>query len=152
MSKLKKKFNIMDIIIILVVIAVCAAVVLVMGTNKQLPKAEEPATVVLEIPQKSESFCNAAQEGDIIKDTNTKKEWGKIIKKEVKPAETILTSAEEGKFVKSLVPDLYDVYLTISFNSGKEDVAKIGKSVYIQSHDYACTGFVVEILDEEAQK
>ncbi len=148
---MKKKFNIIDLVIILVVIAVTAAVIMIMGIKEE-PVYTEPVTVVVEVRQRTESFCDIPKEGDIIINATTKQEIGSLVKKEVLPAKIINTSAEEGKFVNAEIPGYCDLYLTVKLHSGT-DVAKIGKSLYVQSRDYACTGFVVDVLDsEEAQK
>ena len=145
-----KKFNIMDVIIILVIIAVTAVVIKVMAIKSAQEDLEKVA-VVLEVTQRDKYFRDAPQVGDVIIDASTKEEIGTLLKKEVKPAVSTNTSVTDGKFTKAEMPDHYDLYLTVELKADEED-AKIGRSLYIQSHNYACTGFVVDILDEEEAK
>ncbi len=145
----KKRFNIMDAVIVLAVVAVIAAVILVMGINPKTT-AGGTKTVVLEVKEKTEEFCLIPQEGDIILDAATKEEIGKVVGKRTEEAEIILTSAEEGKAVKSKIPDRYSLYLTLELHTGL-DKAKIGKSMYIQGHTYACSGYVVEVVEPKEE-
>ncbi len=148
---MKKKFNIIDLVIVLVIVAVTAAVIMIMGI-KDKTEQTQPKTVVVEVRQRSENFCNTPQEGDIIINATTKEEIGTLLKKEVVPATNIVSSVEDGTFVNAEIPEYYDLYLTISIHSDT-DIAKIGKSLYVQSHNYACTGFIVDVPEnEEVQK
>ena len=149
---MKKKFNIIDLVIVLVIVAVSAAVVMIMGVKEKVPENVNTRTVVVEVRQRSKNFCNTPKEGDIIINATTKEEIGTLIKKDVVPAKNLVTSVEEGKFVNAEIPGYYDLYLTIKLHNDA-DVAKIGKSLYVQSRKYACTGFIVDVPEnEEAQK
>ncbi len=144
---MKKKFNIIDLLIIIIALVVICAVVWVLRINKTA-NTGETRTIVMEIKQKSESFCTYPKEGDIITDAATKQEIGTLVGFQQKPATINLTSSEEGKFVESDIEGYYDVYLTIELHSNLEN-AKVGKSMYIQSQQYAGSGYVVNVLESE---
>ena len=152
---MKKKFNIIDLVIVLAIVAVIAAVVLFMGTKQDANSKKDDVktqTVIVEVRQKAESFYNVPQEGDVIIDSATKKKIGTLVKKEVVPSKNIVTSLEEGKFVNSEIPGYCDLYLTLRLQTN-ENVSKIGKGMFVLSQNYACTGTVIDILeDEEEQK
>ena len=149
---MKKRFNIIDLVIVLVIVAVSAAVVMIMGVKEKVPENVNTRTIVVEVRQRSENFCNTPKEGDIIINAITKEEIGTLLKKEVVPAKDLVTSVEDGKFVNAEIPGYYDLYLTIKLHTDT-DVAKIGKSLYVQSRNYACTGFIVDVPEnEEVQK
>ena len=149
---MKKKFNIIDLVIVLVIVAVSAAVVMIMGVKEKVPENVNTRTIVVEVRQRSENFCNTPKEGDIIINAITKEEIGTLLKKEVVPAKDLVTSVEDGKFVNAEIPGYYDLYLTINLHADA-DIAKIGKSLYVQSRNYACTGFIVDVPEnEEVQK
>ncbi len=145
----KKRFNVIDTLIVLAVIGVIAAVILVMGITPET-SASDTKTVVLEVKEKTEEFCRVPKEGDIILDAATKEEIGKVVGKRTEEGEIILTSAEEGKAVKSKIPDRYSLYLTLELHTGL-DKAKIGKNLYIQGRTYACSGYIVEVIEPKEE-
>ncbi len=147
MNKVKKKFNIIDLAIILIAVVIIGAVAFVLGVNTDSPQAAAK-TMVMEVKQRSESFCSIPKEGDIILDASTKEEIGTLVSAKSVPATINAASAEEGKFVKSEIEGYYDLYLTIKLHSNPE-VAKTGKSIYIQSKTYACSGYVIDVMESE---
>ena len=140
----KKKFNITDALIILVVLVVAAAAVFVLSAKDASPQGKTK-TIVVEFKEKTEEFCSIPQIGDNILDAATKQELGTLVDIKKEAASTNTTSVEEGKVVKTLIPNRYTLYLTIELNSAT-DSAKIGKSMYIQGRTYACSGYVVEVV------
>jgi len=143
----KKKFNIIDILAILVVIAVIAAVAFVVGGKPQVTQPKSKS-VILEVKEKTESFCKVPQSGDILWHSDTKAEIGKVISKEIKPAYGDINSMEEGVILSSPIPDKYNLYLTVEVY-GLDSEPKVGTAMNIQGRKYMCTGYVVEIPQSE---
>ncbi len=143
----KKKFNIIDILAILVVIAVISAVAFVIGGKPQISQPKV-TTVVLEVREKTEAFCSVPQSGDILLDSDTKMEVARVISKETKPSYGDMTSMEGGNIVNSPIPDRYDLYLTLDVY-GLETEPRIGTGMNIQGKKFMCTGFIVDIVDSE---
>ena len=146
----KKKFNIIDIIIVAVIIAVIAGVCTMLfgKTDTSAPNAPKYSkTVVIEGLQKSQTFCNLVKEGDKIFDTVSKKELGVLKSKEIKDDTVQTTASEEGKIKKVPVPDKYDIYLTIEVTN-PEITANIGTNISIHSKMYVLSGHIVDIIDD----
>ncbi len=144
----KRKLNIIDIIILIIAIAVIFAVgLLLFGKKDTATKGPQfSRTVVVEVLQRDENFCMIPKEGDKIFDVTTKKEVGTLKAKEINPATTNTTSMEEGKTLKTPVPDKYDMRLTIEVTN-PEIVSNIGANLSIHSKMYVVSGHVVDIAD-----
>jgi len=141
----KKKFNLIDICIVLAAVVIAAACVFVLGAKAPGTQAETK-TVVIEIREKTEDFCKIPQKGDVILDAATKQELGTLIETEKTEAFTSVASVEDAKMVKTRIPDRYHLYLTVEMHSMTQD-AKIGKSMYIQGRTYACSGYIVDVVE-----
>jgi len=139
-----KKFNLIDIIVILVILAVTASALLIL--SKKPVATQNTRTVVLEVKEKSESFCKIPQKDDVLIDAITKIEMGKLVSKDMKKSTSDLTSLTDSKIVKSEMIDKYDLYLTIEMNNFEKE-PRVGTALSIQGRTYTCSGFVVEVVD-----
>lgn len=144
----KRKFNIIDIIILIIAVAVILAVaILLFGKKDTATKGTQYSrTIIVEVLQRDESFCSLPKEGDKLFDVTTKKEVGTLKAKEITPAMTNTTSMEEGRILKTAVPDKYDMRLTVEVTN-PEIVSNIGANLSIHSKMYVVSGHVVDIAD-----
>ncbi len=148
----KRKFNIIDIIIIVIAIAVIFAIGLLLFGKKDNAAIgpQYSKTVIVEVLQRTEDFCNLPKEGDKLFDVTTKKELGTLKAKEINPAMTDTTSMEEGKILKTPVPDKYDMRLTIEVTN-PEIISNIGANLSIHSKMYVVSGHVVDIIANDGE-
>ncbi len=144
----KRRFNIVDILIVLVLAAVIAAACFFLaGQKEQNEAAAVSKTVVFEAKEKTEEFCTLPKEGDIIWEGTKKVEFGRIKSVEKKPATTDTTSLKDGTMVKAEIPGLYDLYLTIEVTNPTVDTS-VGKMMWINSRMYKSNGYIIEAVTE----
>lgn len=136
-----KKFNVIDIIIVVVLLgAVCAGFLLGGGS-----KADDGKTklITLEIPEKREGFSENVVIGDKATDKVEKKEIGIVTAVEVKPCEKNSYDRDNGGIVKTAIPMRENVYVTIETDADTE--IEVGKSLSIITKHFAGAGYVVGI-------
>ena len=144
----KRRFNIVDILIVLVLAIVIAAACFLLTCQKEQDElAAVSKTVVFEAKEKTEEFCSLPKEGDIIWEGTKKVEFGRIKSVDKKPATTETTSLKDGTMVKAEIPDLYDLYLTIEVTNPSVDTS-VGKMMWINSRLYKTNGYVIEAVSQ----
>ncbi len=159
MEKKRIKFNITDILIILVVICLAAA-----GWSIISDKGESTATSVsnvsftVEINKCDKAFGEAIKIGDDIYDSLKGGYYGKVERVEIKPETTVAQHTDTGTFSLETYPDRYSVYVTVKgtpttmtegnimFASQK---VKVGNMTYLKSAGYVGFGYVTDIQIHE---
>lgn len=158
----KKKFNFVDVLIVLVVLAVVFAGVKVLsGKEGKMTTAVRDVSFTVEVAKSDKSFADAIKIGDDIYDSKKGGYYGKVTGVEVKPATGIGANTAEGKYVISEFEGKYDVYITVSgtptsvtdgnimFASQK---VKVGEEMFLKSAAYVGYGYAVDVhFDGEAQ-
>ncbi len=147
----EKKLNAIDIgVIVIIAIVIIAAAILLLPKKSTDSSASDgknasTQTVVLEVKKKTETFCNAVQVGDEVKDPSNMKKIGKIVSIDRVPSTAYTVSPEDASFVVATVPDNYDMYVTVELN-GVKDTKRIGTSLSIRGKKYICQGYIVDII------
>ena len=141
---MKKKFNALDIFIIVAVIIVCAAGIYVVRQFMN-PAEEGTKTVVVEVNDKKESFCKILKKNDEVMDGVENVDLGTIIDFEVKPAETDSISTLDGVISRTTVPERFDIKMTIEIPQSTE--VQVGKMLWLETDFYKCSGYILEIND-----
>lgn len=148
------KLNLLDWVIIVIVIAVIGGAYY--GLNHRYKGMETIQTHIsydLEIKAVSSAFTDNVKVGDLIKESTRGNRMGQVTKVSTSPAVSINEDMISGKFIAAVVPDMYDVIMTIDTNASvtAKDVVtdglaiKVGKKVFIKGKGYANTAFVVAI-------
>lgn len=135
-----KKFNVIDIIIVVVLIAaVCAGFIISGGKNK----TDATKVITVEIAEKREGFSENIVIGDKVTDKIEKKELGVITGFEVKPCEKNSYDRVSGKTFIAVVPKRENIYVSIKADANAE--IEVGKSVSVISKHFAGAGYVVGV-------
>ena len=155
MSESKRKFTVIDVIIILI-----AAAVVVFGAYKLLPSILNPSetehiTFTVMLQQQDQSFADAVHEGDKVTISLTEKDGGIVKSTRSEPATAIAFNSMDGVYANEVVEGKTDVYVTIEADVKTNDLAlktggtpiKAGAEVPVRGKGYASMGYVIEIND-----
>lgn len=155
MSESKRKFTVIDVIIILVVAAAA-----IFGAKKLLPSILHPSgmehiTFTVMLQQQDQSFADAIHEGDRVTISLTEKDGGVITETHSEPATAIAFNSIEGTYANEILDGRADVYITIEADVKTSDLAlktgdtpiKVGAELPIHGKGYASSGYVIEIND-----
>ena len=159
MEKTKRKFNIADIVIILVV--ACLAIfgwTMISDKSESSTASVSDVSFTVEITKCDKSFGEAISIGDDIYDSIKGGYYGKVENVKVMPETSVLPNTESGTYTLSTYPDSYSVYLTVKgtpttmtegnimFASQK---VKVGTVAYLKSAGYVGYGYVTDIQIHE---
>lgn len=153
-GKLFGVVNILDLFILLMVLAFAAGGIYLYKTTKTEQEYLPTEKIEFDIEFKGISMekADAIKIGQSVTETRSGITLGTIFDKNVKESVEIVKDIDKGKFVKTIIPEKYDV--TISLNadaaiqpdtiniSGWE--IKIGKPVYVK-FSIVSSGFVTAI-------
>ena len=153
---MKKKFNFIDICIVLfVVLAVVFAVkYFSVGGTKQNSGAKQDIYYTVEVKSMPYDIKDHIKEGDSVRNSMKGYELGVVSKVDIRKNVEIREDMLDGKFIETSFPDRCDAYITIKATpeisdngtaSINSEEIKIGKMMYIRSKKYAFSGFVVEM-------
>ncbi len=136
-----KKFNVIDIIIVIALIAAICAGFLVTGGGD----ANDGATklITLEIPEKNEGFSENVVIGDKATDKVEKNVIGVVTAVEVKPCEKNSYDQDNGGIVHAFIPMRENVYVTIEADADTE--IEVGKALSVITKHFAGAGYVVGV-------
>lgn len=154
-----KKFGIVDIIIILLVVVLCVAGYGIISEKEAITSqsiTDVEFTVELKMLTKEEA--DVIKVGDEITDSIKGGYYGKVTDVEVKKASAVAANTIDGVYSIEEYPDRYDVYVTIhgtptTMNESTVQFAsqkiKIGTGAYLKSDSYVGSGYVVglEIME-----
>ncbi len=159
MEKIKKKFNITDVVIVVAVIALA-----LFGWSIISDKSESSVTSVsdvsftVEITKCDKSFGEAITVGDDIYDSLKGGYYGKVEAVEIKPETYVAANTASGTFSIQTYPERYNVYVTVKgtpttmtdgnimFASQK---VKVGTMAYLKSAGYVGYGYVTDVQIHE---
>lgn len=150
-----KKFTVIDILIVIVLIAVIAigGYILVpkILNNEELKNVE--CTVLLNDTEKE--LAEAMKVGDEVTMSLTEKDGGVIKNIEVKPAEKTELNIMSGEYVQQTLDNRVDIYVTVDMKASVTDtsvkvgstVFKVGAETTLRGKGYAAMGYVIVIND-----
>jgi hypothetical protein len=145
--------NVIDLLVIILVVAVVARFAL-NPQKSSLTNEEKKIQVVLLVKDVRDATANVIKEGDVVRETKTNNRLGKVTKVEVKPAETLVTTAD-GRVLNVPNPVLKDVYVTVegSATVGENAIVlggtevRIGTALQMKTNLYAVVATVMEIKE-----
>lgn len=140
----KKKFNAVDLVIVVLVIAIAAGGFFAIKMFSEKSE-EQTKIIVLETKKKKESFCEIIKPGETAFDGVQNTELGKITDVQVKPAVEDIISVVDGSITNAIVPNRYDVYITIEVPESSE--VAVGKQFWIETKTFKCDGYIVKVDD-----
>lgn len=148
----KKRWTVIDTLIVVVVIAAAAVAYLQFG-NSTGPKEKKTVEAVMLITGQDPDFAKALTVGDNITMSLTEKDSGILKDFRVEPAMEMAYNSIEGTYSTVEVPGKIDVYATIEVECSETDYAftvgstdiKVGTSTPFRGKGYATNGFIIEI-------
>ena len=154
MSDKKIKFNGMDLFIVIIVAAVIAAgAYILFGRDGGSVASSQNVTVrtVVELTAMTEDFAQLIKEGDVVLVGEKEKMRTNVEKIEVEPAKTTGYDILTGKVLRSVLPDEYDVRITLVGDGAETEstvemngaAIRVGQKEALNSKNWAGYGYVV---------
>lgn len=147
--------NIIDLLVILLIVVVVGRFAL-KSQNKPAGVQTKNIQITLLVKDVREATSGVIKEGDIVRETKTNLVLGKVTKVEVKPADTLVNTAD-GRVVNYPNPVLRDVYVTLvgTGTAGENAVVvgnsevRIGTQLSVKTNIYAVITTVmgIKVLD-----
>ncbi len=148
----KKRWTVIDTLIVVVVIAVAAVAYMQFG-KKNVNSEKATVEAVMLITAQEPEFADALTVGDSITMSLTEKDSGVLKDFRVEPAKGMVYNSIDGTYKMEEIPNKIDVYATIelecdvtdlAFTVGSTDI-KVGTSTPFRGKGYATYGYIVEI-------
>ncbi len=150
---MKKKITFIDLIIVAVIIIAAVVGVKFIGKNGQSTgETVKYQVLVTDIyPAVAEKMTAS---DNVLLDTKEDK-YGKVIKVEIKPAETTNLDLNNEKYVVNSVSEKNDAYITVEANAeksesgwklGSQDI-KVGSPQSLSCAEYAANGYIIDIFE-----
>ena len=151
----KKKWTVIDTLIVIAVIAAGVFAVKMFGTavtggeNKTIQ-----ATVLLS--KQEETVAEAISVGDKITVSLTEKDAGILKDIEIKEAVTMVYNSIEGVYVNEPIEGMVDIYATVELDVTETDFAyttgstfvKVGEKMPFRGKGYALEGFIIGVNEQ----
>ena len=149
-----KKFGILDVIIIILVIIMGFIGFKVISGKSATPIKKQEISYTLEIRGAEKNLVDAIQKDDILYNSTNNSIYGTITNVSVQPATEITTNINTGKLKVFTYNDKYDIYIDIKGEADNvddknitiaEEKLKIGSLAHISSDKYTGSGYIVKI-------
>ena len=127
----KKKFNFIDVLIVLFVIIAVAAVCIMYNskTARKNSGASGELTFTVEVTEVDKNYMDALSKGDRVIFGTSSSDEAEVVSFEFKPAEKLEKDTANGAFVLSKSDKLSDAYITLKGTAVKtDDDIKIGST------------------------
>lgn len=144
----KKRFNILDFIIVLFCILVLAGGTwFLTSRGKQASKSPEKTVIaVLEVKEQYGALESQLVRGEVLLDNVQKVEFGTLTDYKIVPSVATTISQTDGTVRKTEIPDRYDFHLSIRVPESEKIV--VGKNLSLRGKLYKCSGYVIEVRDD----
>ena len=153
--KKKSRFNIIDLLIIIVIITAVATVAVRLDLADKIVQAtaEDSARVTITVFSIDQAAVGAVSEGDELVWEQENCDFGSIVHKEVANAVKYNT-VEDGSYVKTTDPERYDLTLTVDtkgtfteegYMLGGKSYLAAGKTVTFHNGKTALTSLVISV-------
>lgn len=158
-TQVKAKFNVVDAVIILLILAVGAAGFLFLSSRSQTASTDKSVKIFydVEIAEREEYLIDRFNEGEKVSIGEKEKIPATIVKKEVRPATKSSFDEVSGKFIETEVPGRYDIIVTL-MSEGTDGVGavssngtaiRVGMSAVVKGRDCAGSGYITQMYTEE---
>lgn len=148
----KKRFNVLDWLIVLFCIAVLAGGAwFLTSRGKSADKsADKTVVAVLEVKEQYGAFETMLKHGEVLYDKVQNVEYGVLEDYEILPATKTTVSQLDGTVRNVEIPDRYDFHLSIRVPESEKVV--VGKNLSLKAKLYRCSGYVIEVRDTDSDK
>ena len=150
-----KKFGFVDIIIVLLVVALCIAGYSIISDKEGTSTANiTDVEFTVELKQLTEEEAALFQNGDDVYDSLKGGYFGKVVDVKKNSAKSVAANTADGTYSIEEYPDRYDVYVTVhgtptSVTEGNimfaSQKVKVGTRMYIKSKNYVGIGYAVGV-------
>ncbi len=160
MAKKKRKFNVVDAVIILIVLAVIAVAVLLL--TQRSGSVEEVLTEIeynVELRTIRDEFADNFAAGVQLIDSAAKYRLGEIVAVSVEAATFTGTNLVTGELVYSDYPEHSDVTLTVRAKASVDENGlyvldggyklSVGRTIYVRTPDYVGAGYCTKLSETE---
>lgn len=157
----KPKFNFIDGLIILLIVAVLSLGAYLLIGNSSPESTENVQTVTAEYrveftqaePEVYESFLKALENGENVWIGEKERFEGKIVDVTYAPATKVITNYQTGEAVLAEYPDLYDITVLLQSDAVETSdsitaagtAIRVGSEVAVKGKGFAGYGFVVDL-------
>lgn len=124
-GKIKGKFSVIDLFVIILVIAVIAGIAVRYGAKATTAvRSSELFECEIEVSNVREFTVKALEKGGVITDKKSEVEIGEIVGVKAEPADFESTTAD-GRIIETILPDRYNCMVTIRAKGKVSDDAYI---------------------------
>lgn len=153
--QMKKKWTLVDTLIVLLVIVAGVAIFKVFGTQKASGDAKTIEVVVL-LAKEDTEVANAISQGDEITISLTEKDTGILKSVKTEEAKTMVYNSIDGEYIIEPIEGKVDIYATVELEVSENELAytsgstvvKVGEKMPFRGKGYALEGFVIEINEK----
>lgn len=162
MRKIKVRFNLMDLLILVLILAAAAVLLYVFVLSDKtsvdgLSGTEKKITYVVEITGMSDEFADKIAVGQTPIESSKKKSLGTVTALESQPYTYMGTNMRDGTLVLNNVDDYVNVYVTLEATAEPDGFAYaiegydiyVGRLVYLSFRDYVCSGYCIALDVQE---
>lgn len=151
-TKKKPRFTIFDVLIAIVVVAVIAVIAYVLViAPMQGTGAQKQLDFVVEVQESTLDVLDLVKEGDTV--TLSGKSEATLKDVSFSPAERLVLDAMTGEYKNSLVPERYDIYVTVTASASETDKdisvgnvpIKVGAKMSLEGRGYSINGAVLDM-------
>lgn len=154
----KKKWTVIDTLIVIIVIVAGVALFKVFGGNVAVGDKKTIDVTIL-LSEEEPAVADAINVGDEITVSLTEKDSGVLKDIRVEDAESLVFNAIEGKYQKEPIEGMVDIYATVELDVNETDLAystgstfvKVGGKIPFRGKGYALEGFVIDINENAGE-
>lgn len=153
-GNIKGKFNIIDLLVIILIIAVIAGIAVRFGSKiTTAVKSDEEFEYIVKIESVRQFTVDALEKKGKISDKKATMDLGEIIDVQKEPA-AFLSETADGRMVYAKQPDRYTVYVTIrthgkesdnSYITADSEELSVGRNTDIYSKYVHTTGSIMSV-------
>lgn len=154
MADNKKKWTVIDTVIVLVVAAACAFAYNMFSTKTGGGEKTTIKAVVL-MSNSEPALAEAITVGDSVTISLTEKDSAILKDLRTEPAQTMSYNAEDGEYINTLIEERVDIYATVEMEVSETDYAfiagstkiKVGTKLPFRGKGYATEGYIIDITE-----
>ena len=159
-GKLLGRFNVIDVIIVVVVLGVLVGGGLYLKKSLIQTKSLDKISYVIELRDVPDEIVKYIIEGEEVKESEKLYSIGKILSKAINPMMNVVENKNAGVFEEKVVPNKKDVFVTVqseyeisgdginttqNIKIDKDFEIKAGKYILIKTKSYSGQGVIVSI-------
>ena len=145
---MKRKFNALDLLIVIIVLAFVAGGIFAVRTFTT-EKTGETKIITVEVVKQKEYFTKVIKEDDVVYDGVKNVKMGKIVGYEVNNSMIDGFSAIEGTVDRVDYPGRFDILISIEVPVSAD--VQVGKQMWFETSTYKFGGYILGVEEGEKQ-